>query len=169
MQILNSTVSDIDEIFKLYNMATALQKTIPSATVWPEFDRGLIETEISENRQWKIVIEQQIVCVFATTFSDPQIWEERNIDPSVYIHRIATHSDFRGKNFVKTIVQWAKAYGKQHDKKFVRLDTIGGNDSLINYYQKSGFTYLGLSLLKNTDQLPSHYHNVLISLFEITI
>jgi hypothetical protein len=48
--------------------------------------------------------ENQIACVWAITFNDAEIWEER----AIYIHRIATHSDFRGHNFVKIIVDWAK-------------------------------------------------------------
>jgi len=116
-----------------------------------------------------MLIDGQIACVWATTFSDPQIWEDKNNDPAVYIHRIATNPDFRGQNFVTAIVTWAKDYAKAHHKHFVRLDTIGENRGLINHYQKSGFNYLGLFDLKNTDQLPAHYHNAAVSLFELTI
>lgn len=69
-------MNDIDEIFRLYKIATDFQKTKFSVS-WPEFERKLIETEINENRQWKIVANDKIICVWATTFNDPQIWEER--------------------------------------------------------------------------------------------
>jgi hypothetical protein len=96
-QIQNSNINDIDEIFRLYKIATDFQKT--RFTIhWPQFDIKLIETEISENRQWKIIADGKIACIWATTFYDPQIWEERNDDPAVYIHRIATNPDFRGQN-----------------------------------------------------------------------
>jgi hypothetical protein len=62
--------------------------------VWPNFDQHLIETELSENRQWKLIIENQIACVWAITFNDAEIWEERDCNDAIYIHRIATHSDF---------------------------------------------------------------------------
>lgn len=166
MQILNSTTSDIDQIFDLYQQATTFQKS-KYIVQWPKFEQILIETEVAELRQWKMLINDQIACVWATTFSDPQIWEDKNADPAVYIHRIATNPDFRGQNLVTAIVNWAKAYAKIHHKNFVRLDTIGENLGLIKHYQKSGFTYLGLFDLKNTDQLPAHYHNAAVSLFEL--
>lgn len=168
MQIANSTYHDITEIFRLYETATEFQKT--KYTVhWPKFDLSLIETELCENRQWKITINGEIACIWATTFSDPQIWEEKNSDAAVYIHRIATNPNFRGQNFVGTIITWAKVHARTNHKQFIRLDTIGGNEGLIKHYQKFGFAYLGLFELSNTDQLPSHYHNRPVSLFELEI
>jgi RimJ/RimL family protein N-acetyltransferase len=168
VQIQNSNINDIDEIFSLYKIATDFQKT--RFTVhWPEFDRKLIETEISENRQWKIVADGRIACVWATTFNDPQIWEERNKDPSVYIHRITTNPDFRGQNLVTQIVEWVTVYAKENEKQFVRMDTVGNNLRLISYYKKCGFDFLGLLKLKNTKGLPAHYDNATVSLFQITI
>lgn len=167
-QIQNSNSSDLDEIFRLYKIATDFQKT--RFTVhWPAFDSKLIETEISENRQWKIVEAGKIACVWATTFEDPQIWEEKNKDPSVYIHRIATNPDFRGQNLVGQIVEWAKTYAKENQKKFIRMDTVGDNPGLINHYTKCGFDFLGLLKLKNTAGLPAHYDNATVSLFQMTI
>ncbi|MDB5030881.1 GNAT family N-acetyltransferase [Mucilaginibacter sp.] len=168
MEIKNSTSEDIDEIFKFYKAATDYQKT-KSVVHWPEFDRKFIETEIFENRQWKIMIDNQIACIWATTFSDPEIWEEKNKDPSVYIHRIATNQDFKGRNLVGEIVQWAKNYAWVNDKKYIRMDTVGYNTGLIDYYQKCGFDFLGLSKLKNTKGLPAHYDNATVSLFQIVL
>jgi RimJ/RimL family protein N-acetyltransferase len=168
LQINNSSIHDIDEIFRLYKIATEFQKTRFSVH-WPEFDRKLVETEILENRQWKIVIDSKIACIWATTFNDPQIWEERNEDPSVYIHRIATNPDFRGQNLVGQIVEWVKIYAKENQKEFVRMDTVGDNIGLVHYYEKCGFDFLGLLKLKNTEGLPAHYDNATVSLFQMTL
>jgi GNAT superfamily N-acetyltransferase len=169
IQIENSTAADIPEIFRLYGIASAYQKSKQTVVIWPQFDRQLVETEVAENRQWKLIIDEQIACVWATTFTDEQIWEERNSDAAVYIHRIATHPDFRGNNFVFAIVEWAKQYAKVNSKDFVRLDTLGNNTKLIEYYTKAGFQFLGMFDLKNTDGLPTHYHNVQACLFEIKL
>lgn len=164
--IKNSTKTDINEIFRLYRIATDFQKT--RFTVhWPEFERSLVENEIDENRQWKLEIDGTIACVWATTFDDPQIWEERNADPAVYIHRIATNPDFRGQNLVSEIVKWARVYAADHGKAFIRMDTVGDNAKLIAYYGKCGFEYLGPLKLSNTQGLPAHYDNATVSLFEI--
>ena len=168
MHITNCVKDDIGDIFKLYVVATNYQKERYTMH-WLEFDYKMVEDEITENRQWKLIIDNEIVCVWATTFTDPLIWEERNIDPSVYIHRIATNENYRGKNFVIDIVKWAKNYAVLNEKKFVRLDTVGLNEKLIAHYTKCGFTFLELRRLKDTDGLPAHYHNADISLFELEV
>jgi ribosomal protein S18 acetylase RimI-like enzyme len=169
-QLLPSTPADIDEIFRLYRLASAYQAATAKATVvWPDFDREMVAQELAEGRQWKLVVGDTIACVWAITFDDPQIWGAKNADPAIYIHRIATNPDFRGQGFVATIVQWAKEYAQQNQKKYVRLDTIGENHGLIAHYTACGFTYLGLSALTDTAGLPAHYHNATVSLFELPV
>jgi len=166
--ITNSTPSDIDEIFRLYNLASEYQKT-RFHVVWPEFEQILVETEIKENRQFKLLIDGKIACIFAITFNDPQIWEEKDNSESIYIHRIATNPEFRGSNFVKIIVEWAKEYCKEHYKTFIRMDTIGENKKLIEHYTLCGFEYLGYIKLKSTEGLPAHYQYDDCCLFEIDL
>ncbi|MBV8325035.1 GNAT family N-acetyltransferase [Chryseobacterium sp.] len=168
MEIQNSIAEDIDEIFRLYRGATAYMK-LKGQVCWPEFSRDLIMQEISERRQCKITVEDKIACIWAVAFDDPQIWQERNADPAVYIHRIAGNPEFKGMNLVKRIADWAKQYALENDKVFVRMDTVGNNTGLISYYSKCGFEFLGLSELKNTEGLPAHYNKATVSLFEIKL
>jgi ribosomal protein S18 acetylase RimI-like enzyme len=167
MEIQNSTIEDLDFIFGLYRAATAYQKE-RFISHWPEFDREMVSNEIFEKRQWKLIIEGEIVCIWATTFSDPLIWVDRNADPSVYLHRISTNPNCRGKGFVKQIVEWSKLYAIQNNKKFIRLDTVGENQKLIQNYTSFGFDFLGFYQLTNTAGLPKHYHNAIVSLFELS-
>jgi RimJ/RimL family protein N-acetyltransferase len=168
-QILNSTMEDIESIFKLYADAIEYQKTVFHRT-WIHFERSLVETEIKEQRQWKIVEKGEIACIFVLTFSDALIWREKDKDPSIYIHRIVTNPAFRGGFYVKDIVDWAKKYCKTHQKDFIRLDTWGDNEKLIAYYAKCGFTYLETIALNgaNTVSLPVHYKGTL-ALFEMAV
>jgi ribosomal protein S18 acetylase RimI-like enzyme len=168
MEIQNSTIDDLEFIFDLYGSATAYQKE-RFISHWPEFDRDMVTNEIAEKRQWKLIIEGEIVCIWATTFSDPLIWVDKDADPSVYIHRISTNPNCRGKAYVKQIVVWAKLYAIQNNKKFIRLDTVGENQKLIQHYTSFGFNFLGLSQLTNTADLPKHYHNATVSLFELSV
>ncbi len=168
VKIENSIIADIPEIFRLYELATAYQAT-KGSVVWPAFERSLVENEIKDNHQWKMTDAGVIACVWATTFSDPLIWREKNADPSVYIHRIAINPDCRGKDLVLGIVAWAKQFAKANQKKYLRLDTVGHNTGLIKHYQHCGFRFLGLFKLKDTTGLPAHYHNASVSLFELPV
>lgn len=169
MTIANSSLNDILEIFRLYRFATDYQRLKFPANQWPEFDKELITAEILDNRQFKILIDDKIACIWAITYSDAQIWEDKENDSSIYIHRIATNPAFRGNNFVQAIVDWSKDFARKQNKAFIRMDTCGNNERLINHYKNCGFDYLGMKKLKNTSQLPSHYHNADICFFEIEL
>ena len=68
------------------------------------------------------------------------------------------------------IIHWTKMYCKTHQKDFIRLDTWGDNQKLIDYYSKCGFEFLEIISLNgaNTVGLPVHYKGTL-ALFEIAI
>lgn len=168
MQIINSTIQDIGTIYNLYDAAVAFQKTKFNRH-WHGFDRQLIEKEINENRQFKIVVNDIIVCIFAVTFNDAIIWGDLDKSPSIYIHRIVTHPSFHGNGYVKNIVDWAIGYAHKNGKEFVRMDTWGDNQKLIGYYTNCGFTFVGLTGVLSGDDMPKHYQGIQLSLFEIAI
>ena len=169
MKITNSTKEDIPEIFRLYRLATEFQKIKFPENHWPRFDEALVTTEVTENRQFKLLIDDEIACVWAITYSDPKIWEDDDNAACIYIHRIATNPDFRGNSFVKTIVGWATKFAKDQNKPYIRMDTCGNNESLIDHYKSCGFTFLGTKKLKSTTGLPSHYHKAEVCFFEIRL
>lgn len=169
MNVENSTQEDIETIFDLYKKATQHQRDVKGTVVWPVFERSLVEKEILEGRQVKIVENTDVACVWAITFSDKEIWEEQDNDESIYIHRIATNPKFRGNGYVEKIVDWAKQFAKAHHKKFIRMDTVGENKKLIAHYTANGFDFLGMKKLKDTAALPEHYSKDDVCLFEIKL
>lgn len=168
MTITNSTLDDIDAIFKLYDAATAYQKTVNNKS-WSGFERALVEKEINENRHFKIVDADEIACTFVITFSDPIIWKNSDQEKAIYLHRIATHPNFRGRGYINKIVEWSTDFAKERDVDFIRMDTHSGNDRLNKHYMNSGFTYKGISSIEWTSDLPEHYKEGPFSLFEIKL
>ncbi|SMG29376.1 Acetyltransferase (GNAT) family protein [Marivirga sericea] len=166
-QIENSTVKDINEILHLYQDAREYQYKKESV-VWPNIPISMITQEIIDKHQWKLIINGKIAGIWATTFQDPLIWEDRNVDPSVYLHRIALNPDFRGQKIVKEIIEWSKIFAKSEEKQFIRLDTVGENQGLIKYYTSCGFDYLGMVNLKDTSSLPAHYAKAPVCLFQMS-
>jgi RimJ/RimL family protein N-acetyltransferase len=156
MIIENSKLKDVPKIFDLYKIATDFMKS-KKQVHWPIFQKELILNEIDENRQWKLLINDQIACIWATTLNDELIWGNENNEPSLYIHRIATNPQFRGQNLVKQIIIWANEYGKNNNLKYIRMDTVGLNKGLISHYEKLGFEFLGIKKIENTNGLPEHY------------
>jgi RimJ/RimL family protein N-acetyltransferase len=156
MQIENCHLEDIDSIIELYDAARALQRE-KNMLVWPYFDRAYIQKEVEEQRQWKIMYGETIVCIWAITLEDKQIWGERDRDDAVYIHRIVTHPHYRGRRFIDTMVTWAKAYANHLNRRYIRLDTFANNTALIRHYLSAGFRSLGIFRLGDTRHLPLHY------------
>lgn len=168
MNISPSTHSDINNIFKLYDAATAYQKTFNNKS-WKGFESALIENEINEGRHFKIMEDDIIVCSFVITFEDPVIWKDSADEKAIYLHRIATHPNFRGRFYVKRIVEWTKALAKEKAIDYIRMDTHSGNTRLNQYYINSGFTYKGIREIEYTPDLPEHYKTGPFSLFEMKL
>lgn len=165
MEIRKSNKSDLDQIFDLYRIATDYMKS-KNQVSWPEFDRKMVETEIEEGRQYKLSLDGNIACIWAIALSDEEIWGADNKDASVYLHRIATDPDYRGRGLVSKVIDWANDYALNHNLKYVRLDTVGPNEGLIRHYQRHGFDYLGTRQLENTSSLPEHYSMGPVCLFQ---
>jgi GNAT superfamily N-acetyltransferase len=168
MKIQNSTVNDVQSIIALYDTAISYQKE-KKCLPWPTLERELIETEIKENRQWQLLIGNEVACIWVTTFDDPEIWGNKNTDPSVYLHRIATNPKFRGNNIISKVIDWAIEFALQNKKENLRLDTAGINPGLITMYVKNGFKFISITEMGESQKLPSHYHNASVCLFEIKL
>lgn len=168
MDFIQSTYDDIEVILELYDLAEKFQQT-QGMVNWQGFERSLVVSTIDKGFQWHIEMNGEIACVFSLAVSDPLIWGEKDNDPAVYIHRIATNPRFRGNNFVKHIIEFVSAYAIKHNKQFVRLDTLSGNENLHNHYLRSGLSYLGDVRLKDPAGLPAHYSDGMFSLFEIKV
>ena len=168
IEFKQSTTADIAAIFSFYDDAIAFQKTVFKKH-WKGFDRKMIEQEVAEGRQWKILRNGEIACIFAVEFSDPLIWREKDKDPSIYLHRIVSSSRFRGNNFMLDIISWSHVYGSANQCQFIRMDTWGDNPRLIAYYVKSGFNHVGFSTPEASHTLPKHYEGIDLALFEIPV
>ncbi len=165
MEIINSTMADIPVMLEFYDMAREYQKA-KSLRHWQAFDPSLIEKEIREKRQWKILEGDTIACIFMIAYEDPFIWREKDKDPAIYIHRIVTHPGWRGREYTSLILKWANVHAKEKNKQFIRMDTWGDNPKLIDYYIKCGFIFLKTITPGETQQLPAHYSCISLALFE---
>ena len=168
MHIEVSGADDLGAIMRLYADASALQRS-KGMVIWPEFPSLLVEDELESGLQWKGLIDGDIACVWAVAFQDPIIWGERDVDPSIYLHRIATAPTHRGQGLVGQIVTWAENLCREQGLRFIRLDTVGHNLGLINHYTRHGFTFLGAEALPDVTELPGHYAEDVVLRFQIDL
>lgn len=166
--IVPTELKDLDLVFSLFDSAIGYQKS-KGYDVWPQFSRQLIETEIMDCRSWKLVCENTIACVFSVLYNDPEIWKERDAEPSVYLHRIAVNPVFKGKGIMRQVKDWGLQHAREKKRKYLRMDTWGNNETLRSYYISCGFNYIGQQYLENKDGSPVHYGGPVLSLFQIKV
>lgn len=168
MRSENIVAEDLEIVFELYDKAIEFQKTVFDKT-WLGFDAEFVNKEIYERRLWKIVEHEQITCIYSITYADPIIWGSDSGDSAMYIHRIVTNPKFRGRAYVRSITEWAKIHAAENRLRYVRMDTWGDNQKLIDYYKDCGFEYLGVMTPAISDTLPKHYVGISLGLFEIDL
>jgi ribosomal protein S18 acetylase RimI-like enzyme len=168
VQITRSEISDLDIIFQLFADAIQYQEQ-RGFELWPLFDRKMIEKEIIEGRHWKISIGSEIACVFSVLYSDSLIWKELDKNDAVYLHRIATSKDHKGKNLIVSVRDWAIEHARQSGKRFVRMDTWGNNVNMRDYYIRHGFTFLKQHHLDQEKGEIPHYGGPVLSLLQIEV
>jgi ribosomal protein S18 acetylase RimI-like enzyme len=167
MIITPSTPDDIPEIRRLFRAAIDYQK-LKFGKHWHGMNEEQLVVEISNNLHWKIVEGDAIAAFFSIAFTDRLIWDERDADPAIYLHRIMTSPEFRGRGYVTAITDWADDYGRQAGKVFIRLDTNRDNARLNAYFQQCGYVYCGIKTFDDTTNplIPQHYFGSGLSLYE---
>lgn len=168
MKIINVTAAETDLVFDLYAKAIDFQKTVFDKQ-WLGFDRGMVEREIAEGRLWKIMDEDRAACIFSVGYEDPVIWGEGSHISAMYIHRIVTDPEFRGRGYVGKIVDWALCHASAFGLRFIRMDTWADNLKLKQYYTGHGFTWKGTVTPAESPTLPAHYRGIELGLFELDL
>ncbi|RFA34699.1 hypothetical protein CAI16_10605 [Virgibacillus dokdonensis] len=103
-----------------------------------------IKTNIEEGTMYVAEMNHRIVATFylgsTQTEFDIKIWGERE-DTACYLHRLAVHQDYRGKQIGKQVIDWIVSH---LDKETVlRLDCVAENPGLNSFYQQYGFNFVG--------------------------
>jgi ribosomal protein S18 acetylase RimI-like enzyme len=165
--ITPSTQEDVPTIRELFDAAIAYQKQ-KFGKHWHGFNEELVCEEIDKNLHWKITEREEIAAFFSIAFTDALVWDERDADPAIYLHRIVTNPAFRGRAYVRHITAWAMDYGRAAGKNFVRLDTDRENTKLNAYYQQCGYQFCGVKTFHdyNNPAIPKHYFGSGLSLYE---
>ena len=167
-RFLNATNDDIPIVIALYEEGSEFQKRA-FGKGWQVIDTGRLETEIEERRLWKIDEPDGTACVFSVAYSDPILWRDLNADPAMYLHRIVTNPDFRGRGYVTKITNWSRAHASANGLRYVRLDTWEENGKLVDLYLSNGYRYVRTVEVTESDGAPKHYVGNRISLFEIDL
>ncbi|SIQ73437.1 hypothetical protein SAMN05878494_2300 [Bacillus cereus] len=101
---------------------------------------------IKEKYTYVVMKEEEIVGT-VTVSPKQNEWDERifgkeEVSNSLYIHRFAVKRKYKGNGIGEWILQWVEE-NVQHNKEFLKLDCVGDNFTLNDFYKKNGFEYVG--------------------------
>jgi ribosomal protein S18 acetylase RimI-like enzyme len=172
MDFAPTTIDDLPVIRDLFAAAIAYQK-VRFGKHWHGLNEVQLVTEVGDGLHWKVVEASSIAAFFSIAFTDALIWDERDTDPAIYLHRIVTNPAFRGRGYVRAITDWAEEYGRKAGAVFIRLDTDVDKSRLNAYYRECGYVFCGVKKFTDKDRansdIPLHYFGSGLSLFERAI
>jgi hypothetical protein len=64
------------------------------------------------------------------------------------------------------ILEWSVNHVKEKGLQFVRMDTWGDNQKIIDYYMKFGFSFVENFTTPDTEELPVHNRKLKLALLE---
>lgn len=164
-QIINTTKQDLEFIYSLFEKAIAYQKR-KNYPAWNGFDKDVLVKDITQKQHYKIIIDNEIACVFSVLKTDPLIWGEREKGDAIYLHRIVVNPGYKGYRQFEKILKWSIDFAKQHKIKFIRMDTWAQNSNILEYYKSYGFNFLGNFKTPDTTDLPTQNRNLEVALLE---
>ncbi len=168
MEILKTSPEDIKIMRVMWDEAIHLQKE-GGNPVWPDFPEEIITREIESDLNYKLTSGGKILCYFSVAFSDPVIWGKDERGDALYLHRGVTSTEFRGLGLTRFVFEWARIKARLINRKYIRIDTWGSNKELINYYIRAGFRHIGFKDMDEAPDLPAHYNNLRLALFETDV
>lgn len=110
-----------------------------------EATAGILEC-IREKYTYVVLKEDEIVGT-VTVSPKQNEWDERifgkeEVSNSLYIHRFAVKRKYKGNGIGEWILRWVEE-NVQHDKEYLKLDCVGHNCTLNDFYKKNSFEYVG--------------------------
>ena len=105
IQIKNTSKDDLDTVLWLFEQAMGLQGQ-NGYKVWKGIDKIALEKDIKEGLQYKIVKDEDILCIFSIQHIDPLIWRDRNQNDAIYLHRIVVNPNFKGQKQFQKVLNW---------------------------------------------------------------
>ena len=117
---------------------------------WQYLLRGEATAEILEaiREKYTYVVMKEDEIVGTVTVSPKQNeWDEyifgiEEVSDSLYTHRFAVTRKYKGNGIGEWMLRWIEE-NVQHDKGYLKLDCVGHNRILNDFYKRSGFEYVG--------------------------
>lgn len=166
--VINTTKEDVNFIHFLFEEAIDYIKK-NNLVGWTTYDKSFIRQDIENKLQFKIIKDNNILCIFTICFTDVLIWREKELNDAIYLHRIVVNPEFKGQKQFEKVLKWCKEFAQKKNLKYIRMDTWAENPNIIKYYMSFGFKYIADYTTPNTTKLPEQHRNLKVALLEMKL
>jgi GNAT superfamily N-acetyltransferase len=111
---------------------------------WPlPFPRDELVSGIERGEVYVVEAEDgEAVATVTILEDDPIYWPDSPPD-ALYVHKFAVRRDHAGRGIGAAIIEWANAEAAEAGRDFLRLDCLGENPGIRDYYEGLGFEHCG--------------------------
>ncbi|MBA3734936.1 MAG: GNAT family N-acetyltransferase [Actinobacteria bacterium] len=141
MNVKRARHEDADTVAGLLDEATVWVGEL-GFDQWPlPFPRGELTDAIDRGEVYLVEGEDgEPVATLALLHDDPMYWPDRPPD-AFYLHKFAVRRDRAGRGIGAAVVEWANAEAAEAGREFLRLDCLGDNPRIRDYYEGLGFEH----------------------------
>jgi GNAT superfamily N-acetyltransferase len=134
---------DADTVAGLLDEATVWVNEL-GFSQWPlPFPRDELAGAIDRGEVYVVEAEDgEAVGTVTILLDDPIYWPDSPPD-ALYVHKFAVRRDRAGRGIGAAIVEWANAEAAEAGRDFLRLDCLGDNAGIRDYYEGLGFEHCG--------------------------
>lgn len=166
--IIKAQEKDLDIICQLFEEAIAFQKA-NNYIGWNNYDRAYLQSDIENGLLFKIINNQDIICIFSICYSDELIWREMEKGNALYLHRIVLNRRFKAGKVFRKVLDWALDHAMEKRLSYIRMDTWASNEKIIGYYKSYGFAFIENYTTPGTENLPVQHRNLNVALLELQV
>jgi GNAT superfamily N-acetyltransferase len=134
---------DADTVAGLLDEATVWVNEL-GFSQWPlPFPRDELAGAIDRGEVYIVEAEDgESVGTVTILLDDPVYWPGSPPD-ALYVHKFAVRRDRAGRGIGAAVVEWANAEAAEAGRDFLRLDCLGDNAGIRDYYEQLGFEHCG--------------------------
>ncbi len=166
--VVNTQTADLPFIYRLFDAAIMYQKR-NGYPVWPDYDKAVLQQDVVDQRQFKVVSGDKIAGVFSVCYDDVVVWRERDQANAIYLHRIVVNPDFKGQKLFGKVLRWAEQHAVEKQRPLIRMDTWADNPIIIAYYQSFGFRIIDHFTTPDSEALPVQQRGNRVVLLEYEV
>lgn len=168
INIINTVEEDLEFIYTLFEDAIDYQvkNGYPD---WKDYSKESLKEDIHLKRQYKIVINNDIACIFTICLEDKIVWQKREQQDAIYLHRIVVNKKYKGQRLVGQIMGFVSKYSLNLGRLKIRIDTWANNPTIIHYYKSFGFKIIDYSFNPDVPELPIQMRGNKVVLMEYQV